>query len=133
MTATAASSKGAFTDMGQQWIKNLAQIDAGRPRKTALSLVNAALNAIDTGRVFASSVSLQGDVLRIKDHTLDLARFQTLRLIGIGKAAHAGAVALERILGSRLTGGLILGPGARTHGSRFSFHRDTHPMPSASF
>jgi glycerate-2-kinase len=129
MTGTAAISKAA-AGMGKQWIQNIGRLDTGGPRSAALSLVNAALNAIDTAQVFASSVSLDGDALRIKDHTISLDRFRRIHVIGIGKAAHPAAVALERILGPRLSGGIILGTGAKPHGSRFAFHQGTHPMPS---
>jgi glycerate-2-kinase len=116
--------------LGKQWIRNIGQLDAGGPRSAALSLVNAALNAIDTAQVFASCVSLDGDALRIKDRIISLDIFRRIHVIGIGKAAHPAALALERILGARLSGGIVIGPGAKPHGSRFSFHHGTHPMPS---
>ena len=122
----------AAVGMGKQWIKNIGDIDASGPRRTALSLINAAFNAIDTTLVIATSVSLQGDTLRIKDQKFNLARFRRIHLLGIGKAAHSAAVALEGILGPRLTSGVVIGPDAKSDGSRFKFHQGTHPMPSPS-
>jgi glycerate-2-kinase len=137
--------------MGKQWIKNFDAIATSDPRKTALSLVNAALNAIDTAQVLASSVSLDGNTVRIQDQKINLARFQKIHLIGLGKAANQAAVALEGILGLRLSGGLIIVPGSDSHGlsppsqvvgrairarrrlphrSRITFLQGTHPMPS---
>ncbi len=132
MTGTHATVMPAVVGMGKQWIKNIGQFDPGGPRKTALSLVNAAFNAIDTDQVLVSSVSLQSDTLRIKDQRINLARFRNIWVIGIGKAAHQAAVALERILGSRVSGGIIVGTGTKSRGSRITCHQGTHPMPSAA-
>jgi len=116
--------------MAKQWVSNFAQIALSAKRQAALSVVNAAFNAIDTPQVMASSLSLKGDLLRIKDREFNLARFQKTHVIAIGKAAHQAATALEKILGPRLAGGIVLGTSAAPCPGLQTFH-GTHPLPSA--
>ena len=116
--------------MAKQWIKNFAQIATSGKREAALSVVNAALNAIDTPQVMDSSLSLEGDCLRIKDRKIDLAQFQKIYVIGFGKAANQAATSLERILGSPLAGGIVLGTSAAACAGLQTF-QGTHPLPSA--
>jgi len=116
--------------MAKQWIKNFAQIATSGKREAALSVVNAAFNAIDTPQVMSSSLSLEGDLLRIKDRKIKLAQFQNIYVIGFGKAANQAAMALEKILESRLAGGIVLGTSAAACACLQTF-QGTHPLPSA--
>jgi glycerate-2-kinase len=116
--------------MARQWIKNLAQLATSEKREAALSLVSAALDAIDTAQVINSSLSLKGDVLRVNHREFDLAPFQRIYVIGLGKAANKAAAALEGILGERITGGVVIGTGVARL-KRVRTFAGTHPLPSA--
>jgi glycerate 2-kinase len=115
--------------MPKQWIKNHAQLATTAGRETALALVNAGLNAIDTGQVMASSLSHEGDTLRIQKRKIDLTRFHRIHVIGFGKAAGRAAEALEDLLGPRLGGGVVIGTGPSAC-RRVQVFQGTHPLPS---
>ena len=113
----------------KQWVKNFDTLATSERRRTALALVNAALNAIDTPQVVRNAVEVNGHVLRVKDRTFALSRFKRILVLGIGKAASRAAQALEEILGAQLAGGVVIGNEAFVSQSLRVFHGD-HPLPS---
>jgi glycerate-2-kinase len=114
------------------WIKNFQQLATSPKREMALSVVNAALDAVDTAQVMASALAPDGDDLIVKDQRFDLSRFQRIYVAGIGKAAHKAAAALEGLLGTRLAGGVVIGTGEVAASLRLQTYAGTHPLPSAA-
>jgi len=98
-------------------------------RRDALDIVEAGLTAVDTEAVVRARVRLDGDTLRIGDRSWDLFRFRHVHLIGFGKASCAAAVALEEILGPRLSRGIALGNTPRICRT-IDICEATHPLPS---
>ena len=76
----------------------------------ARSICEAALDAVDPGRLVETNIVRDGDRLRIVGETFDLAAFEKVWLIACGKAAAGMAEALAEVLGERLTGGLVVMP-----------------------
>lgn len=99
-------------------------------RKKALDIVSHALQAVDPYEATHRHVTLDGDSLHIGKKTYDLNAYQNIYAIGAGKATFLQAVALEEILGDRLSGGYIavkdgqLGPLQRIKGVEAA-----HPVP----
>jgi hydroxypyruvate reductase len=90
-------------------------------RKHALSIFKAALAAADP----ASAVKrhLEG---------IDFARFRDVYVIGAGKAGASMAQAAERVLGRRLTAGLVnVKDGHLVPVRRIELHECGHPVPDA--
>lgn len=90
-------------------IQNTPQLAINENRKLALSIAEAALDAIDTASIISSSISLVGNILRIQGESFDLAQFKKIKVIGFGKASCEAAHALEKILGSKIDQGVVVG------------------------
>ncbi|HEX8495487.1 MAG TPA: DUF4147 domain-containing protein [Pyrinomonadaceae bacterium] len=79
-------------------------------RDAALEIFRAALRSADAGRAVRRAVRLDGEQLLINATHINLAARQcNIYCVAIGKAAHAMAVALEDVLGERLTAGVSVG------------------------
>ena len=76
-------------------------------RAHARELFDAAIQAVDAEQCVRRFVRLDGDTLHIGDETYDLAQYDRLLIVGMGKASPQMGVALEDILGERISAGLI--------------------------
>jgi glycerate 2-kinase len=80
-------------------------------RRAALEIFSDALKEIDAGRALRERVSLDGSRLTVFDTTYNLEASATpVYAVAIGKAAVSMAAALDEILGSRLTEGIVAAP-----------------------
>lgn len=117
--------------MPKSVIKNRKTIAVTVARRDALAVLETGLKAIGSREAIRRAVSRKGDVLTVQDRKYDLKRFKRIFLIGIGKAAADSAVELERILGSRITDGIVLDvKPARL--KRVKSMVGTHPLPSGA-
>ncbi len=71
-------------------------------------MIAAGLQAADPYQALLRTVSLAGPSLRIGRRTYDLTRYDRVIAVGAGKASARMAQALERVLGLRLAGGLVV-------------------------
>jgi len=76
-------------------------------REDASSIFDSAVKAVDAEQCVRQFVSLDGDSLGIASSTYDLNAYDRILVVGTGKASPRMGVALEGILGSRITAGLI--------------------------
>jgi glycerate 2-kinase len=65
------------------------------------------VQAADPSRILSSQVSLRKNVLLVGKRIYPLSRFDRIFVAGAGKASAAMAANLEKILGSRITAGLV--------------------------
>jgi glycerate 2-kinase len=96
----------------------------------AVAIWRAALAAVEPGRLVRESVVREGNTVRIKGKTFDLASFDKVFLVAFGKAAGPMAEALAEVLGDRLDSGLVVaaGPAAiKTPG--LEYFEASHPIP----
>ncbi len=98
-------------------------------RRDALSVVEAGLRAIDTGAAVRSQVKRVGARLSVGKHRWNLDDFDHVYVVGIGKAAADACLALERILGARITDGIALDVKTAPL-KRMKSVKGTHPFPS---
>jgi len=99
-------------------------------KKDALKIFRAALEASDPQHAVLRHLRFDGRILTAGRRKYVLSNFDRIFVIGAGKASAAMASAVERLLGHRVTGGLVLVPdgvGARTH--RVRLHAARHPLP----
>ncbi len=115
--------------MPKRWINNWDALATTPARRQALEVMEAGLEAIDTERAIRSSVSLQGETLRIGDTEVDLARFKRIRIVGFGKASCAAAAALEQVLGARIKDGIVIDV-VSAKCEFIKTYVGTHPRPS---
>jgi glycerate 2-kinase len=100
-------------------------------RQVALEVVAAGLRAADPGRAVDGMVEVDGQYLRVGGRSFDLDAARSVVVLGAGKASLPIAAALERKLGDRLTGGLIVRrSGAPGLLSRVEILDADHPIPS---
>ena len=100
------------------------------PRHHALQIFRAALLAADPYRAVLDHLSFDGRVLRLGRKRYDLAAFDRIQVIGAGKAGAAMAHAIEKLLGRRISGGLVNVPdGVAARLRRIQLHPCGHPIP----
>ncbi|MFA6364918.1 MAG: DUF4147 domain-containing protein [Candidatus Paceibacterota bacterium] len=112
-------------------IKNFHDLAVNRIREVALMIAETGLEAIDTEAVMEKRVVLQGDVLSIQGKYISLAPIKRIFVVGAGKCSLDAAKVLERVLGERLTGGIVIGIDD-TQLKKIKTFRGTHPFPSAA-
>jgi hydroxypyruvate reductase len=103
-----------------------------RARKHALEIFRASLAAADPSEAVARSVSFDGRRLTVAKRSYDLTKFDRVQILGAGKASRAMAQSLERILGRRISGGLVNVPdGGDAPLRRVKLNAASHPVPDS--
>ena len=115
--------------MNKKFIKNFEELAINKNREIILSIAETGLASINTEEVILNSIKLEGDVLRIMGESFDLSKFKKIKVIGFGKASTDGALALEKILGSRITQGAVIGLN-KIASKYIEIFAGTHPRPS---
>lgn len=77
-------------------------------RRIVLDVLEETLDEMDSYKRILQFVSLHGSTLKIGKLTWDLSRKRNVYLICGGKAANATCMALEAVLGDRLTSGVVI-------------------------
>ncbi|MFN0109642.1 MAG: glycerate kinase [Blastocatellia bacterium] len=101
-------------------------------REAALSIFHKTLAAIDAETVVAANLRLAGDRLLAGDDVIDLNDYSKLLVIAIGKASVPMARAAERVLGGRITAGLVVTNAVIGDSPRLPFLIGGHPLPNAA-
>ncbi len=90
----------------------------------------AALKAVDPRQAVLNCISLDGDTFQVADRSYDLGRYRKIYVIGGGKASVAMAQAVEEVLGSRITDGLVNTKyGYMAPLERIRINEAGHPVP----
>jgi hydroxypyruvate reductase len=99
-------------------------------RRHALAIFRAALEAADPVKAVLRHLRLNGETLAAGKHRYPLGSFEHIWVIGAGKASASMAVALERLLAKRLTGGLVnVKYGHTAKLRRIELNECGHPLP----
>jgi glycerate 2-kinase len=96
-------------------------------RAVALDLVHEALSAVDPAARLREQVRRVENVLLVGDSAYNLDEFERVYVLGAGKATYGMAVALEAVLGDRLTDGFIVVKHGQVHSLRDRFGRGRPP------
>jgi len=100
-------------------------------RRALIDAVECALENVDPYRLTKQLVRLNGDILEVRELQFDLRRTGKIYVVGAGKASFPVAKALEEILGSRISDGLITVKDDETRNlSRIKVRRAGHPVPN---
>ena len=105
-------------------------------RQVVLRLAEAGLAACDPGAAVERLVHLDGDELVIAGHRRRLSRSGRVVVLGAGKASLKIVLALERVLGERLDGGIVAVRRGEAFAApvRVAVVQASHPIPDdASF
>ena len=111
------------------FIKNARSLGTTKLRRDALAVFEAGLRAVHTPSAVRRMVSREGDVLTVGGEREDLSKARNVYVVAIGKAAFDAAKELEKILGDRITDGIVLDvKGGRL--KHMTSRVGTHPFPS---
>lgn len=110
-------------------IRNTKELAATELRQAALAIAEAGLAAIETGTVIPQAVILRDDAIEVAGVSYPLGSLRRLLVAGVGKSAARAAEALERMLGDRLTDGVIISNEERRF-SRLRWYHGDHPYPT---
>ena len=100
-------------------------------RRDAEKIFRAAVTAADPTRAVLDHLRLdESSVLTAGRRRYDLTKFERVFVVGAGKAGASMAVALETLLGKKITGGLInVKEGHLAKLRRIELNQATHPIP----
>jgi len=115
-------------------IKNYKKLANNTLRKKSLDIVEAGLNAIDTTKIIKDNFKLNNDCLFIKNFKnkikkYDLSKFKRIVVIGFGKSSSLMGKEVERVLGNRISSGIIIST-KRMSLKKIKVVKGTHPMPT---
>ena len=98
--------------------------------EAAVGILEAALLAVDPAQAVRRSVSRRGRVLNVGPRRYDLDSFEHVYVVGAGKASASMAVAVEDILGERISGGYVnVKDGYTAPTQSIVLHEAAHPLP----
>ncbi len=99
-------------------------------RKHAVQIFRAALHAADPEQAVLRHLSFDGETLAAGRRRYRLSQFDRIQVIGAGKASASMARAVERLLGRRISGGLInVKDGDAPRLRRIELNESGHPVP----
>lgn len=115
--------------MEKSWIKNKNQLSQTKNREAVLDIIEAGFNAIDTESVINDSIVLTEKILKIKNQVFDLSKYNSIYIIGFGKASCLAAKTLENILGNHIKKGIAIGL-SPVSCEYIQTYAGTHPHPT---
>jgi glycerate 2-kinase len=99
-------------------------------RKMALQILESALGAADPRLIVKSAVSLNGSILKAGDYCFDLSDYKHVYVVGGGKASGAMTEAIEDLMGSYITEGVVNIPLAQRYRTKIiTLNEAAHPIP----
>ena len=115
--------------MNSSWIKNKEALSTTPERKIVLEIIESGLDSINTRKVIENSVSISGNLLRVKDQVFDISDTENIYVIGFGKPSCMAVSVLDEILGSHIKAGVAIGL-APVSCEFIETYGGTHPHPS---
>ncbi len=115
-----------------QLIENTDDETLQRLRHDACIILVSALKAVDPKEALLNALSLDGDLLSFKEGSIDLSKTSKIVVVGGGKAGGLMTRALESLLGSRISGGVvnvIKGTENAVKANRVKLWGASHPIP----
>lgn len=101
-----------------------------RQREDMMTVLAAALQAVDPAQAVRNCVRREGARLTVGDASYDLESYRRILVVGAGKASGPMAQALEEILGDRLEGGVVnVKEGYAVPTQRVELVEAAHPVP----
>jgi hydroxypyruvate reductase len=99
-------------------------------RRSARAIFEAGVSAADPAMLVERRLPFEGQMLRAAERLYDLTKPDHLYVVGAGKATGRMALAVEGLLGERLTGGIIVvKQGERIPLGRIEVLEAGHPIP----
>jgi len=99
---------------GAELVRNGSGTQGRRARRLLVETLDYTLASVDPCKLVSRHVKRQGNRLVVDGEVTRLGEYDSVLLVGAGKASGAMAEALEEILGNRLDGGLVVIPTGQT-------------------
>ncbi len=115
--------------MQSNLFKNYNELATTPNRQLALEIIESGLDAINTESVIKNKIKLENNILLIEDKSFDLSKFKRIKVVGFGKSSCEAAMAMEKILGSGITDGAVVGL-EKVDCKYIEIFAGTHPRPS---
>ena len=96
-------------------------------REPLLAVADTTLERIRADRIVRDRVGIRGNLLIVRDRKIEL-NFRDIYVVGFGKASVPMAAEMERILGDRLSGGMVNSPYPAKL-SKIEVNVTSHPYP----
>ena len=104
---------------------------ARKARELALGSLEAALASVNPKMLLESQVLVEDSILCAGEHRFDLREVENIFVMGGGKASGAMTLAIEKVLGGRLTEGIVNVPKGDKHKTRIVRTMEAgHPLPN---
>ncbi len=101
-----------------------------KARALALKSLESAVNAVGPKKIVKSKLSLKNSILEASGYSFNLKRFRNIYVVGGGKASGSMAEAVEQVLGTQITDGLVNIPrGNKYKTDIIKLHEASHPIP----
>ncbi len=116
-------------------INNARTPELSKIRRILMEVVDSAISAGNPAVSIRKWVKLNGERLEIASHSIDLEQVGRIVVVGGGKAGVAMAIAIEQILGDRLSGGIVNIPEGmlpESYTGKIKFIEASHPIPNGS-
>ena len=114
----------------EKLIENGETSNIRRGRDLALQCLEQAVNAAEPKRLIKAKMKVENDQLQVEGCTFDLRNFKNVYVVGGGKAGGKMAQAIEELLGSHITAGVVnipYGTGQKT--KVIELNEARHPVP----
>jgi glycerate-2-kinase len=102
-------------------------------RSNACDILEAALEAVDPEKAIYNALKLEGELLRFEGGSIDLSTIKRIYVIGGGKAGGLMGKAVERLLGNRISSGVVNvleGTEKNISLKHICLNSASHPVPS---
>ena len=99
-------------------------------RNAAIEIYRDALKAVSPMSLIRGSLKIEPDRLRVQGTAYPLRRGQGIHVFGSGKAAIESAKAVEKILGDRIAGGLVVSSYEGNGLEKIEMFQGSHPVPT---
>jgi len=117
----------------EQLVKNGGTKFNQKARILALESLESALNAVDPKEIIRSQLLLRNSTLKVDGYSFDLKHFQSIYVVGGGKASGSMAEAVEQVLGNLVTNGHVnVQRGSKHKTDIIRLHEASHPIPDES-
>ena len=100
---------------------------------TAKKIIKKALDAVEPYKLVLNNLWIQDNILFIQDKKFNLDKFDKIHVIGCGKAATYLYKGLKKIVGHRISSGIIVS--IKEHSfkdKKVKFFEGSHPIPDKS-
>jgi len=105
-------------------------MDLENTRQHAFEIFREAVEAANPKKCVLNYLSLDGETLVVDSKKYNLSEFDSVYAIAFGKASAAMAEGVEKVLGDRLTGGMVVSNSQpRKKFKKLGFHLCGHPVP----